>query len=109
MSRPTIARSAETDDVALDHVDLVLTGMSCAACAARIERTLNTLDGVTATVNFATEKAAVDFDAGMRTTDDLRLAVESIGDGASVPASGLAQNADAEGDARRRAVLRRLV
>ena len=61
--------------------------MSCAACAARIERTLNTLDGVTATVNFATERAAVDFDADLHTTDDLRDAVASIGYGASLAAS----------------------
>ena len=40
-----------------ERVDLALTGMSCAACAARIENTLNKLDGVDATVNFATEKA----------------------------------------------------
>src|SRR3954471_1182468 len=105
MSRPTIGRSAETDDVALDHVDLVLTGMSCAACAARIERTLNTLDGVTATVNFATEKAAVDFDGTRHSTDDLRLAVESIGYGASVPAVRVAEDLDAEADVRRRSVL----
>ena len=44
------------------HVDLTLTGMTCASCAARIEKRLNRLDGVTATVNFATEQAAVDFD-----------------------------------------------
>src|SRR3954453_8320909 len=109
MSRPTIGRSVETDDVDLDHVDLVLTGMSCAACAARIERTLNTLDGVTATVNFATEKAAVDFDGSRHTPDDLRLAVESIGYGASLPSSGVADDVDADADARRRSVLRRLV
>jgi copper chaperone CopZ len=39
------------------RVDLELEGMSCAACAARIERSLNELEGVDATVNFATEKA----------------------------------------------------
>ena len=38
-------------------VDLDITGMTCAACAARIERKLNKLDGVTANVNYATEKA----------------------------------------------------
>jgi len=63
--------SALTPAPEVEHVDLTLTGMSCAACAARIERTLNTLDGVTATVNFATDKAAVDFDARRRTPDDL--------------------------------------
>ena len=47
-----------------DHVELPITGMTCASCANRIERRLNKLEGVTATVNYATEKAAVDFDPG---------------------------------------------
>ena len=37
--------------------------MTCASCANRIERKLNTLDGVSATVNYATERATVDYDA----------------------------------------------
>src|SRR5215217_2744890 len=41
------------------HVQLTIGGMTCASCAARIERRLNKLDGVTATVNYATEKADV--------------------------------------------------
>jgi cation-transporting P-type ATPase A/B/Cu+-exporting ATPase len=44
---------------ALGEVELAIGGMTCAACAARVERKLNKLDGVTATVNFATEKASV--------------------------------------------------
>ena len=40
-----------------EHVELPITGMTCASCANRIERRLNKLDGVTATVNYATEKA----------------------------------------------------
>jgi Cu+-exporting ATPase len=43
------------------HVDLDLEGMTCAACAARIEKNLNKLDGVEASVNLATEKASVRF------------------------------------------------
>jgi len=101
--------SALTPPAEVEHVDLTLTGMSCAACAARIERTLNTLDGVTATVNFATEKAAVDFDARVRTPDDLRIAVESIGYGASLPTTALDDEVDGEAGVRRRAVFRRLV
>src|SRR5690349_20147705 len=46
------------------HLELPVEGMSCASCAGRIERRLNGLDGVHATVNFATERAAVDFDPG---------------------------------------------
>ncbi len=69
---------------ASDHIDLDLTGMSCASCAARVESTLNKLDGVTATVNFATEKASVHFDPEEVAPPDLVAAVESIGYGASV-------------------------
>ncbi|TWG92501.1 Cu+-exporting ATPase [Nocardioides sp. J9] len=66
------------------EVELLLTGMTCASCANRIERKLNKLDGVTATVNYATEKAKVSF-ADSVTTDDLVAAVEAAGYGASLP------------------------
>ena len=46
-------------------VELAIGGMTCASCATRIEKKLNRIDGVTATVNYATEKAKVDF-AGRR-------------------------------------------
>ncbi len=52
--------------------------MTCASCAARIERTLNKLDGVEATVNFATEQATVRCDPAV-TVDELVAAVESAG------------------------------
>ena len=45
-----------------EHVELPITGMTCASCAQRIERKLNKLDGVEASVNYATEKATVDYD-----------------------------------------------
>ncbi|HZT53410.1 MAG TPA: heavy metal translocating P-type ATPase, partial [Gaiellaceae bacterium] len=51
----------------------------CASCAARIERALNRLDGVEATVNFATETAAVSFDPSRVADEDLAAAVERIG------------------------------
>jgi Cu+-exporting ATPase len=66
--------------------ELELTGMTCASCANRIERKLNKLDGVTATVNFATEKARVEFPESV-STEDLVTAVESAGYGASLPAT----------------------
>ena len=46
--------------------------MTCASCANRIERKLNKLDGVTASVNYATEKATVDFDPDAVAPDDAR-------------------------------------
>ncbi len=61
---------------------LDLTGMTCASCAARIERKLNKLEGVEATVNFATEQATVQCDPSV-TEGELVDAVESIGYGAS--------------------------
>jgi Cu+-exporting ATPase len=69
----------------LEHVELELTGMTCAACANRIERTLNKLDGVTANVNYATERASVDFDAARVSPDQLVDAVSGIGYGALLP------------------------
>lgn len=45
--------------MSIERVDLVIGGMTCASCANRVEKRLNRLDGVTATVNFATEKARV--------------------------------------------------
>jgi P-type Cu+ transporter len=68
------------------RVDLAITGMTCAACAARIEKKLNRLDGVTATVNYATEKAAVTVTDGRHSAQELIDVVESIGYGASLPA-----------------------
>ncbi len=59
--------------------ELPITGMTCASCANRIERKLNKLDGVTATVNYATEKARVEFDAEAVAPEQLVEAVESIG------------------------------
>jgi len=73
-----------TTDLGERDVELLLTGMTCASCANRIERKLNKLDGVTATVNYATEKARVHA-APEVTTDDLVAAVEAAGYGAALP------------------------
>ena len=69
-------------DVGRGPWDLTLTGMTC-ACAARIEKTLNRLDGVNASVNLATEKASVALHPDVVSTGDLLAAVESIGYGAA--------------------------
>ncbi|MEV8551030.1 heavy metal translocating P-type ATPase [Streptomyces glaucescens] len=60
------------------EVELAIGGMTCASCAARIERKLNRMDGVTATVNYATEKAKVSY-AGQVTVPDLIATVEATG------------------------------
>ncbi len=67
------------------ETELVIGGMTCASCAARIEKKLNKIDGVTATVNYATEKAKVQFPEGV-TAADLVATVEATGYTAEVPA-----------------------
>jgi P-type Cu+ transporter len=60
------------------RVELPITGMTCASCANRIERRLNKLDGVSASVNYATERATVDHDASVA-VEQLVGAVEAAG------------------------------
>ena len=61
-------------------VSLKITGMSCAACAARIEKGLNKLEGVKqANVNFAVEKATVEFDDSVVNEDNLEAVIEKLG------------------------------
>jgi Cu+-exporting ATPase len=77
--------------------------MTCASCATRIQRKLNKLEGVEASVNFATEHATVTYDPALAAIDDLLRAVEAAGYRASVAA-----RADAD-EARARALRTRLV
>jgi len=65
-------------------VELSIGGMTCASCAARVEKKLNKLDNVTATVNFATEKARVEFGEHV-TPEQLVAAVEAAGYQARLP------------------------
>ncbi|RSN63620.1 heavy metal translocating P-type ATPase [Amycolatopsis sp. WAC 04182] len=66
------------------RVELAIGGMTCASCAARVERKLNKVDGVSATVNYATEKAQVDFPAAL-SVEELVGVVESAGYTAQPP------------------------
>src|SRR6266511_539843 len=75
------AMAAATENT--ETLRLELEGMTCASCAARIEKKLNRLDGVEATVNFATEQATVHARAGIA-VDELVAAVESAGYGAQL-------------------------
>jgi P-type Cu+ transporter len=63
---------------------LTIEGMTCAGCAARVEKGLNKLEGVDAAVNLATEEAAVRYDDRRVAIDDLIAAVEAAGYGARV-------------------------
>ena len=61
-----------------EEVELAIGGMTCASCAARIEKKLNRMDGVEATVNYATEKAKVTFRDDIAVTE-LIATVEATG------------------------------
>jgi len=67
-----------------NRIELSIGGMTCASCASRIEKKLNRMDGVTATVNYATEKASVSY-AGDITPDELVATVEKTGYTAALP------------------------
>ncbi|WP_336628081.1 MULTISPECIES: heavy metal translocating P-type ATPase [unclassified Microbacterium] len=73
-----------------NSVELEIGGMTCASCANRIEKTLNRIDGVTATVNYATEKARVDLPDGFDPAT-LIAQVEDIGYSAVLPAPPVAE------------------
>ncbi|GAA2340322.1 heavy metal translocating P-type ATPase [Dactylosporangium salmoneum] len=66
------------------HIELAIGGMTCASCAMRIEKKLNRVDGVTASVNYATEKATVTY-TGDLTPQDLITVVEQTGYTAALP------------------------
>ena len=67
------------------RLELPIEGMTCASCAVRVEKKLNKLDGVQAAVNYATERASVEFDAGEVSPEQLVAAVESAGYRATLP------------------------
>lgn len=72
-------------DVITEKAELVLTGMTCAACATRIEKGLNKLDGVIhANVNLALEKASIEYNPSVVTTKDMIEKVDKLGYGATV-------------------------
>ncbi|MFE4250376.1 heavy metal translocating P-type ATPase [Streptomyces sp. NPDC056910] len=88
---PSAAQAAE--------VELAIGGMTCASCAARIEKKLNRMDGVEATVNYATEKAKVTFADGVAVAD-LIATVEATGYTAHEPPRTVGEKAEeAEPDA----------
>jgi P-type Cu+ transporter len=69
----------------MSRVELPVEGMTCSSCAGRIEKSLNELEGVEATVNFATERASVEFDSEQVAPGELLGAVEKVGYAATLP------------------------
>ena len=93
----TTHRSSDPTTASSAQVELMIGGMTCASCAARIEKKLNKLDGVTASVNYATEKAKVSFPD---TLDPARLVevVEATGYTAAMPPTRSATGATRPAD-----------
>jgi P-type Cu+ transporter len=88
-----------------ERLRLDIAGMTCASCAARIEKKLNKLDGVEASVNYASEQASVSFDRTRVRLEELIRTVEAIGYGAALPRTGVDA---AQPDDALRAIRRRL-
>jgi len=85
MTTPTGQPGAHTPTPKTRTVELSIGGMTCASCAARVEKKLNKMDGVIATVNYATEKAKVTFPESL-TPQALVSVVEATGYTAQLPA-----------------------
>ncbi|MGI9539562.1 MAG: heavy metal translocating P-type ATPase [Miltoncostaeaceae bacterium] len=87
-----------------ERVDLQLEGLSCASCASRVEASLNKVEGASASVNFAMEEAAVQFDPSRVAVDELLSAVENAGYGAHIAEEGSAGE-DSDPGLRRRLIV----
>ncbi|NUK55503.1 heavy-metal-associated domain-containing protein, partial [Streptomyces lunaelactis] len=59
------------------QVELTISGMTCASCAARVEKKLNRMDGVSAAVNYATEKAKISYPHGVEVADLIATVVKT--------------------------------
>ncbi|WP_328900234.1 heavy metal translocating P-type ATPase [Streptomyces sp. NBC_00441] len=90
------AKEAGAPEAELSRADFTIGGMTCASCAARVEKKLNRMDGVTATVNYATEKARVSYDGAAVSVSDLVATVERTGYTAK-PLAGAAARAPEPG------------
>jgi P-type Cu+ transporter len=91
-----------------ERLELPIEGMTCSSCAGRVEKSLNRLEGVEATVNFATERASVSFDPAQVAPQQLVGAVEEVGYTAALPAADGGEEetpeADPTEDLRRRLI-----
>ena len=108
MTTDTVASTTTGPAGGPARIELKVGGMTCASCAARIEKKLNRLDGVEASVNFATETAAVRYDPATATPEQLITTVEATGYTATLPTPapaaaeiGLGESEDPEEAAQR--------
>jgi Cu+-exporting ATPase len=90
------------------RLELPIEGMTCASCAGRVEKSLNGIEGAEATVNFATERATVEFDPERVEPEQLLGAVAGVGYEAKLPSDAgeeaEAEEADPTADLRRRTI-----
>ncbi|MFC8367097.1 heavy metal translocating P-type ATPase [Streptomyces sp. NPDC057239] len=77
MTSTTAPEAPAAGQPALSEVELLIGGMTCASCAARVEKKLNRMDGVTATVNYATEKARITYPPGTEVADLISTVVRT--------------------------------
>ncbi|WP_328338926.1 heavy metal translocating P-type ATPase [Streptomyces violaceus] len=103
----TTAQAPPDREPEVAEVELLIGGMTCASCAARVEKKLNRMDGVTATVNYATEKARVSYPAGTEVADLIATVVKT-GYSAEEPAPAPEEEAAAEEEPELSALRRRL-
>ncbi|MET9758123.1 heavy metal translocating P-type ATPase [Streptomyces sp. NPDC006372] len=104
----TTAKAPADGEPALAEVELLIGGMTCASCAARVEKKLNRMDGVTATVNYATEKARIAYPAGTEVADLIATVVKT-GYTAQEPAPAPEEEPTADDDPELSALRRRLL
>ncbi len=97
-----------TDQALETKIDLSLSGMSCNACAMTIEKGLNKISGVNATVNYATESARINFSSKLTNTDALIQTVKSLGYSARLLENTTSEMLDSEVDERVAMLLTRL-
>ncbi|WP_033313951.1 heavy metal translocating P-type ATPase [Streptomyces iakyrus] len=102
----TTAQAPADREPALAEVELLIGGMTCASCAARVEKKLNRMEGVSATVNYATEKARVAYPAGIEVADLIATVVKT-GYTAEEPAPPREEAPDAETEDPELSALRR--
>ncbi|KES05789.1 carbonate dehydratase [Streptomyces toyocaensis] len=77
MTSTTAPEAPAAEQPAASEVELLIGGMTCASCAARVEKKLNRMDGVTATVNYATEKARITYPPGVEVADLISTVVRT--------------------------------
>jgi len=99
----------QTETANSERISLPIEGMTCSSCASRVEKRLNRIEGVEATVNFATEQAAVSFDPERVAPHELVEAVGETGYAAALPtapeATDAGEEADPTADLRRRLIV----